>query len=90
MITFCSDLKIFRDNFYAVPMAHPHLVAGGTGFQACKKPFGELNVEAGLAEGFSLWVSLKHAKAQGLELPPTLIQVAADKLWDENGNVVKE
>ena len=48
------------------------------------------DVEAGLAEGFSLWVSLKHAKAQGLELPPTLIQVAADKLWDENGNVVKE
>ena len=47
-------------------------------------------VEAGLAEGFSLWVSLKHAKAQGLELPPMLIQVAADKLWDEQGNVVKE
>lgn len=47
-------------------------------------------VEAGLASGFSLWVSLKHAKAQGLELPSTLIQVAADKLWDEQGNVVKE
>ena len=47
-------------------------------------------VEAGLAEGYSLWVSLKHAKAQGLKLPPTLIQVAADKLWDENGNVIKE
>ena len=47
-------------------------------------------VEAGLAEGYSLWVSLKHAKAQGLKLPPTLIKVAADKLWDENGEVVKE
>ena len=47
-------------------------------------------VEAGLAEGYSLWVSLKHAKEQGLELPPTLIQKAADKLWDENGDVIKE
>ncbi len=46
-------------------------------------------VEAGLAEGYSLWVSLKHAKAQGLELPKTLIETAADKLWDEQGNVVK-
>lgn len=46
-------------------------------------------VEAGLAVGYSLWVSLKHAKAQGLNLPPTLIEKAADKLWDENGNVVK-
>jgi len=47
-------------------------------------------VEAGLAVGYSLWVSLKHAKAQGLKLPPTLIQKAADKLWDENGEVIKE
>ena len=47
-------------------------------------------VEAGLAEGYSLWVSLKHAKAQGLTLPPTLIEKAADKLWDEQGNVIKE
>ena len=47
-------------------------------------------VEAGLADGFSLWVSLKHAKEQGLDLPPTLIQKAADKMWDENGDVIKE
>jgi putative ABC transport system substrate-binding protein len=47
-------------------------------------------VEAGLAEGYSLWVSLKHAKAQGLVLPPALIEKAADKLWDEQGNVIKE
>jgi len=43
-----------------------------------------------LASGYSLWVSLKHAKAQGLKLPKTLIQTAADKLWDENGVVIKE
>ena len=47
-------------------------------------------VPAGLASGYSLWVSLKHAKAQGLKLPKTLIQTAADKLWDENGVVIKE
>jgi len=47
-------------------------------------------VPAGLAMGYSLWVSLKHAKAQGLELPMTLIEKAADKLWDEQGTVIKE
>jgi putative ABC transport system substrate-binding protein len=47
-------------------------------------------VPAGLASGYSLWVSLKHAKAQGLKLPLTLIEKATDKLWDEQGNVIKE
>jgi putative ABC transport system substrate-binding protein len=47
-------------------------------------------VPAGLASGYSLWVSLKHAKAQGLKLPLTLIEKAADKLWDEDGSVIKE
>lgn len=46
-------------------------------------------IPAGLASGYSLWVSLKHAKAQGLKLPMTLIEKAADKLWDEQGNVIK-
>ncbi|MBW1778645.1 MAG: ABC transporter substrate-binding protein [Deltaproteobacteria bacterium] len=47
------------------------------------------NVPAGLAEGYSLWVSLENAKNQGLQLPVTLIEKAADKLWDEKGKVVK-
>lgn len=47
------------------------------------------DVPAGLALGYSLWVSLKNAKAQGLKLPPALIEKAADKLWDEEGNIVK-
>jgi putative ABC transport system substrate-binding protein len=47
-------------------------------------------IPAGLASGYSLWVSLKHAKAQGLKLPRTLIEKATDKLWDEQGNVLKE
>ena len=47
-------------------------------------------IPAGLASDYSLWVSLKHARAQGLKLPMTLIQKAADKLWDESGQVIKE
>ena len=47
------------------------------------------NIPAGLATEYSLWVSLKHAKAQGAKLPPTLVKKAADKLWDEQGNVAK-
>ena len=46
-------------------------------------------IPAGLATEYSLWVSLKHAKAQGAKLPPTLVKKAADKLWDEQGNVAK-
>lgn len=46
-------------------------------------------IPAGLASEYSLWVSLKNAKAQGVKLPATLVKKAADKLWDEQGNVVK-
>jgi putative ABC transport system substrate-binding protein len=46
-------------------------------------------IPAGLASGYSLWVSLKNAEDQDVELPETLLKHAADKLWDENGNVVK-
>ncbi len=45
-------------------------------------------VPAGLASGYSLWISLKHAKAQGIKLPPALVE-KSDKLWDEKGNIVK-
>ena len=45
-------------------------------------------VPAGLAEDYSLWVSLKHAKEQGVTLNPQTYE-AADKVWDENGNVIK-
>ena len=46
-------------------------------------------IPAGLASGYSLWVSLKHAELQGLKLPRTLLEKAADKLWDEQGQVIK-
>lgn len=51
------------------------------------EPAGE--IPAGLASAYSLWVSAKHAKSQGLKLQKTLIHKAADKFWDENGNIVK-
>jgi putative ABC transport system substrate-binding protein len=46
-------------------------------------------IPAGLASEYSLWVSFKHAKEQGAKLLPTLVKKAADKLWDEQGNIVK-
>ena len=47
------------------------------------------DIPAGLASEYSLWVSLKHAKAQGVKLPMTLVKKASDKLWDEKGKVIK-
>jgi len=47
------------------------------------------NIPAGLASEYSLWVSLKNAKAQGVKLPLTLVKKAADKLWDKKGKVIK-
>ncbi len=47
------------------------------------------NIPAGLASEYSLWVSLKNAKTQGVKLPITLVNKAADKLWDEKGKVIK-
>ena len=47
------------------------------------------DIPAGLASEYSLFVSLKHAKAQGAKLPQALVKKAADKLWDEQGNVAK-
>lgn len=46
-------------------------------------------IEAGLASAYSLWVNLENAINQGLNLPKTLVQKAADKLWDDRGNIVK-
>jgi len=47
------------------------------------------SIPAGLASEYSLWISLKSAKAQGVKLPLTLVKKAADKLWDEKGKVIK-
>jgi putative ABC transport system substrate-binding protein len=46
-------------------------------------------IPAGLASGYSLWVNLKAADDQGVKLPLTLVEKAADKLWDQDGNVIK-
>jgi len=47
------------------------------------------NVPAGMAAGYSLWLNLKAAQEQDAKLPQTLLEKAADKVWDERGNVVK-
>ncbi|MBU2499557.1 MAG: ABC transporter substrate-binding protein [Proteobacteria bacterium] len=47
------------------------------------------NVPAGLAAGYTLWISLKHAKLQGAKFPARLVEKAADRLWDEEGNLAK-
>ncbi|UCE34869.1 MAG: ABC transporter substrate-binding protein, partial [Deltaproteobacteria bacterium] len=47
------------------------------------------DIPAGLASEYSLWISFKHAKAQGAKLRTTLVKKAADKLWDEQGTVIK-
>ena len=67
------------------------LVGYTAGKQAARILKGENpgDIPAGLASEYSLYVSLKHAKAQGAKLPATLVKKAADKLWDEEGNVIK-
>jgi putative ABC transport system substrate-binding protein len=67
------------------------LVGYTAGKQAARILKGEDpgTIPAGLALGYSLWVSLKNAQMQGVKLPITLVEKAADKLWDEQGNVVK-
>ena len=47
------------------------------------------SIPAGLASGYTLWVNFKAAKLQGAKIPKTLLKKAADKLWDENGKLVK-
>ena len=65
------------------------------GYTAGKKAAGILKgqdpgqIPAGLAAGYTLWVSMKHAKLQGAKFPMTLVEKAADRLWDEKGNLVK-
>jgi len=67
------------------------LVGYTAGKQAARILKGEKpgNIPAGLASEYSLWVSLKNAKAQGVKLPVTLVTKAADKLWDVKGKVIK-
>lgn len=45
-------------------------------------------VPAGLASGYSLWISLKNAKDQNVTIPAEILE-QADKLWDESGKVTK-
>jgi len=67
------------------------LVGYTAGKQAARILKGEDpgEIPAGLASEYSLWVSLKNAKEQGVKLPLTLVKKASDKLWDEEGTIIK-
>ncbi len=45
-------------------------------------------IPAGQATKFTLWINLKAAKIQGVKVPKELLD-KADKVWGENGKVIK-
>jgi putative ABC transport system substrate-binding protein len=67
------------------------LIGYTAGKQAAKILKGEKpgDVPAGMASGYSLWINLKAAQIQGAKIDKAMAEKAADKLWDEQGNVVK-
>ena len=93
-----NDIPLFAGDRDSVPRGaiavyglDYYLVGYSAGKKAARILKGEKpgDIPAGLALGYSLWVNLKNAKDQGTALPETIIQKAADKLWDAQGNVVK-
>jgi putative ABC transport system substrate-binding protein len=93
-----NDIPLFAGDRDSVPRGAVaaygpdyFLVGYTAGKKAAKILKGEDpgTIPAGLASEYSLWVSLKHAKAQGAKLHPTLVKKAADKFWDYQGNVIK-
>ena len=93
-----NDIPVFSGDRDSVPRGAiaaygpDYFMVGYTaGKMAAKILKGENpgQVPAGLAAGYSLWVSLKHAKAQGAKIPSVLVKKAADKLWDAEGNLAK-
>jgi putative ABC transport system substrate-binding protein len=93
-----ADIPLFAGDRDSVPRGAVaaygpdyFLIGYTAGKQAARILKGEDpgRIPAGLATDYSLWVSFKHADAQGLALPETLVRKAADKLWDKDGNVVK-
>ncbi|HDR16938.1 MAG TPA: ABC transporter substrate-binding protein [Desulfobacteraceae bacterium] len=93
-----NDIPLFAGDRDSVPRGAVaaygpdyFLIGYTAGKQAARILRGEDpgKIPAGLASDYSLWVSFKHADAQGLALPETLVRKAADKLWDKDGNVVK-
>jgi putative ABC transport system substrate-binding protein len=100
IVKVCNDNKIplfvgDRDSVPRGAIAAYGLDYFMVGYTAGKKAARILKGEkpseipAGLAEGYSLWISLFHAKNQGAKLPMVLVEKAADKIWDEKGQVVK-
>ena len=93
-----NDIPLFAGDRDSVPRGAVaaygldyYLVGYTAGKKAARILKGEDpgQIPAGLAAGYTLWVDLKHAKLQGAKLPRTLVAKAADRLWDEQGNLVK-
>jgi putative ABC transport system substrate-binding protein len=93
-----NDIPLFAGDRDSVPRGAiaaygpDYFMVGYTaGKQAARILKGEDpgSVPAGLAAGYSLWVSFKNADAQGAKLPLTIVEKAADKLWDNKGDLVK-
>ncbi len=93
-----NDIPLFAGDRDSVPRGAVaaygpdyFLIGHSAGMQAVRILKGDDpgQVPAGLASDYSLWVSFQHAAKQGLKLHRTLVQKAADKLWDDQGNVLK-
>ncbi|MBS1238308.1 MAG: transporter substrate-binding protein [Deltaproteobacteria bacterium] len=67
------------------------LIGYTAGKQAAKILKGEKpgEVPAGMASGYSLWINLKAAQLQGAKIDKATAEKAANKLWDEQGNLVQ-
>jgi putative tryptophan/tyrosine transport system substrate-binding protein len=100
VVKVCNDNKIplFVGDTGSVPRGaiaayglDYYLIGYTAGKKAARILKGEKpgEVPAGMADGYSLWINLKAAQLQGAKIDKAKVAQAADKLWDEQGNLVK-
>lgn len=100
VVKVCNDNKIplFVGDTGSVPRGaiaayglDYYLIGYTAGKKAARILKGEKpgEVPAGIADGYSLWINLKAAQLQGAKIDKAKVAQAADKLWDEQGNLVK-
>jgi putative ABC transport system substrate-binding protein len=100
VVKVCNDNKIplFVGDTGSVPRGaiaayglDYYLIGYTAGKKAARILKGEKpgQVPAGMADGYSLWINLKAAQLQGAKIDKAKVAQAADKLWDEQGNLVK-
>jgi putative tryptophan/tyrosine transport system substrate-binding protein len=100
VVKVCNDNKIplFVGDTGSVPRGaiaayglDYYLIGYTAGKKAARILKGEKpgEVPAGMADGYSLWINLKAAQLQGAKIDKAKVAQAADKLWDEQSNLVK-